>query len=185
MSNAINGLGKTALEAAKAMFLAVFSRPLNTNFVNFQLDASSGELIVSARDESDSGEVGIYRGVFRWPYNKVSLNTVCPNPLVVEVEYPLTFRQLRAQLLARYDFVLEENEVALTNGGVGLMDDNHLATPLMNEYGQFRLYATGASGRFVAGTYLSLIFIQPNSRVPLRALLDFRSQGALGVLAAR
>lgn len=185
MSNANNGLGKTALEAVKAMFLAVFSRPLNTNFVNFQLDVSSGELIVSARDESDSGEVGIYRGIFRWPYTKASLNVACPNPLAVEVEYPLTFRQLRAQLVSRYDLVLEENEVSLTNGGAGLLDDSILATPLMNEYGQFRLYATATSGRFVAGTYLSLIFIQPHTRIPLRALFDFKSQGALGVLAAR
>lgn len=184
MSNTI-GLGKTALEAVKAMFLAAFSRTLNTNFVHFQLDASSGELIIAARDESDSGEVGIYRGVFRWPYNKASLNVACPNPLVVEIGHPLTFRQLRMQLQSRYDILLEENDVSLTVGGAGLLDDSILATPLMNEYGQFRLYATAASGRFLAGTYLSLIFIQPHTRVPLRALFDFKSQDALGILAAR
>lgn len=177
-------LSKSALDAAIQLFFAHFSRPLDTRFINFSLDVNAGELIITSREESADGQVGIYRGTFRWPYLKSDLALALPHPLVVQAEYPMTFRQLRAQLVSRYQIVLEENEFSLTSGGPGLVDDSNIATPLMDQYGQFYLYATNASGRFIAGTRMSLIFLQPGRRVPLRALLDVRAEDGLGTLAA-
>lgn len=177
-------LSKNALDAAIHLFFVHFNRPLDTRFINFSLDANSGELIVASREESADGQVGIYRGTFRWPYNKADLALALPHPLVVQAEYPMTYRQLRAQLLSRYQIVLEEHEFSLTSGGAGLVDDDNIVTPLINQFGQFHLYATNASGRFIANTRFSLIFIQPGRRVPLRALLDVRAGDGLGTLAA-
>lgn len=178
----ISAMGRTALEAVQNLFLAVFTRPLDTRFVDFSLDTRSSELVITSKEESDSGEVGIYRGAWRWPYRKANLDSVLPYPLAVQVEYPLTFRALRAQLLSRYQILLEENEFALTVGGTPLVDDSLVAAPLMNQYGQFYLYATESSGRFMAGTKLQLVFLQPTKRVPLRALFDLKAPDALGAL---
>ncbi len=177
-------LGKTALDAVISLFYLHFTRTLDPRFVNFSLDVQNSELIITSRDESSSGEVGIYRGEYRWPYAKANLSLVCPHPLVVQAEYPMTFRQLRSQLLTRYQIVLEEGEFSLTNGGAGLMDDDNIATPLINQYGQFYLYATAQSGRFQAGSRMTLIFIQPGRRVPLRGLFDLKAPNVLGELAA-
>ncbi len=178
----ISALGRTALEAVKNLFLAVFTRTLDTRFVDFSLDAQRSELVITSKEESDSGEVGIYRGVYRWPYGKANLDSILPYPLAVQVEYPLTFRSLRAQLQSRYQIYLEENEFALTVGGTPLVDDSLLDSPLQNQYGQFRLYATTNSARFTAGSTLQLIFIQPTKRVSLRTLLDIKAPDGLGVL---
>ncbi len=177
-------LGKSALDAVIALFFTHFTRPLDSRFVDFSLDVNSSELIITSKEESSSGEVGIYRGQYRWPYQKADLSLVIPHPLAIQAEYPMTFRQLRSQLLTRYQIVLEENEVSLANGGPGLTDDDNIATPLINQFGQFHLYATENSGRFQAGTRMTLIFIQPGRRIPLRALFDVRAPDALGVLAA-
>ncbi|WJJ55127.1 hypothetical protein [Xanthomonas phage RTH11] len=179
----ISSLSRTALEAVQNLFLAVFTRSIDTRFVDFSLDRQNSELIITSKEESESGEVGIYRGAYRWPYNKASLNTSVPFPLAVQVEYPLTFRALRAQLLARYEILLEENEFAMTLGGTPLVDDSLLDQPLLMEFGQFKLYATSSSGRFVAGTYLTLVFVQPNKRISLRSLFDTTKTDLLGSLA--
>lgn len=178
----ISALGRSALEAVKNLFLAVFTRPLDQRFIDYSLDASRSELVITSKEESDSGEVGIYRGAYRWPYKKANLDTILPYPLALTVEYPLTFRALRAQLLSRFEILLEENEFALTVNGTPLVDDSLVATPLMNQYGQFYLYATANSGRFVAGSKLQLIFLQPSKRIPLRALFDLKAPDGLGVL---
>lgn len=180
----IRQLGVSALEAVTGLFLASLTRPLNTDFVQFELDVTSGQLVIAARSESDGGVAGTYRGSYRWDYRKANLNLVIPHPLAVEVQYPLTFRQLRTQVMSRYGIYLEEKEFSLTDGGPGLEDDDILNTPLLNEYGQFRLYATDQSGRFVAGSSFALIFLQPHTRVPLRGLFDVNNPNPLGVLAA-
>lgn len=184
MSNQVTDLSRSALEAVVSLFLSVFTRQLDVNFVDFALDVGTAELVITSREESASGAVGIYKGAYRWPYLKADLSTVLPYPLAVETAYPLTFRQLRAQLLTRYQISLEEGEVALTVGGAGLMDDDVISTPLLNQYGQFYLYATSQSGRFVAGTRMSLIFLQPGRRVPLRALFDTKHTSLLDPLVA-
>lgn len=182
MSNQISDLGRSALEAVQSLFLSLFTRSLDTRFLDFSLDVGRAELVINSKEESSSGEVGIYKGSYRWPYLKADLAAVVPHPLAVEVSYPLTFRQLRTQLLTRYQIAMEEGELALMVDGVGLMDDDNIATPLLNQYGQFHLYATAQSGRFVAGSRMSLIFLQPGKRVPLRALFDVKSPNMLGAL---
>lgn len=184
MSNQITDLGRSALEAVVALFLNVFTRPLNQSFVEYSLDVATSELVITSKEESASGEVGIYKGSFRWPYIKANLSTVLPHPLAVELAYPLTFRQLRAQLLTRYQIAFEEGELATSVGGPGLMDNDVISTPLINQFGQFHLYATAQSGRFVAGSRMSLVFLQPGSRIPLRALFDTKQTDMLGTLVA-
>lgn len=165
-------LWRPALDMIIDLFIGQFMRPLNRDFVEFSLDVASSELVITSKEESASGEVGIYKGSYRWPYIKANLSTVLPHPLVVELEYPLTFRQLRQQLLTRYQISLEEGEMALTVGGAGLVDNDNITTPLINQYAQFHLYATAQSARFQAGSRMSLIFLQPSRRIPLRGLLD-------------
>lgn len=184
MSNQISDLGRSALEVVVGLFLNVFSRPLNQNFVEYSLDVATSELVITSKEESSSGEVGIYKGSYRWPYLKANLNTALPHPLAVELAYPLTFRQLRAQLLTRYQIAVDEGELALTVGGEGLEDNDTINVPLLNQYGQFHLYATAQSGRFVAGSRMTLIFLQPGSRLPLRALFDTKQPAVLDVLVA-
>lgn len=181
----VSQLGTTAIEAVKALFYSVFTRTLDARFVDFSLDAAASELVIVSKDESSDGQVGRYRGSYRWPYTKANLNSLVPYPLAVQAEYPMTFRQLRSQLMTRYNIFLEENEFSLTTGNnVGLVEDSVLATPLMNAYGQFSLYATVNSGRFVAGSSLTMIFVQPNRRIPLRALFDLKAPNILGELAS-
>lgn len=178
----ISALGRTALEAVKNLFLAVFTRALDTRFVDFSVDSARSELVITSKEESESGEVGIYRGTFRWPYTKANLDSILPYPLAIQADYPLTYRSLRAQLLTRYQILLEENEFSLTPNGTPLVDDSQVATPLMNQYGQFYLYATVSSGRFVANSKLQLVFLQPTKRVPLRGLFDLKAPDGLGAL---
>ncbi|QVD49364.1 hypothetical protein LUCX_294 [Xanthomonas phage vB_XciM_LucasX] len=175
-------LSKTALEAVVNLFYYVFTRTLNRDFVEFALDTTTSELVITSKQESASGEVGIYRGSYRWPYGKASLQQVLPHPLAVEIAYPVSFRLLRQQLLTRYEFLVEEGELDVVQDGVGLQDDQTVSADLANSYGQLRLYATSKSGRFVANSYLTLMFIQPNTRIPLRALLDFKSGPTLGAM---
>ena len=178
-------LSRSSLEAVKEQFLALFTRPLRTEFIDFSLDAPQSQLILTARAESDSGEASTYRGSYRWTYVKANLATVLPHPLAVEHVYPMTYRQLRSQLRSRYGLHLEEHELAETNGGVGLVDDSIIDVPLAETYIQLHLYATPQSARFVTGSTLRLLLIQPHRRVPLTALLDHNAPQALNVLAAR
>jgi hypothetical protein len=185
MSNSTNtptDLWRPALDMIVDLFFATFMRPINRDFVEFSLDVATSELVITSKEESASGEVGIYKGSYRWPYLKANLSLVLPHPLAVEVAYPLTFRQLRQQLLTRYQINLEEGEVALTVGGPGLMDNDNITTPLINQYAQFHLYATAQSGRFQTGSRMSLIFLQPGGRVPLRGLLDTIHSNPLAAL---
>lgn len=178
-------LGVSALEAAKQQFRAVFTRPLLEQFVTFSLDTAASQLVIAARTESDSGEASSYRGSYRWTYVKVNLATVLPHPLALETPYPMSFRQLRAQLQARFGVHLEEGEFALTAGGTGLQDDDNVNAELGSSYAQLRLYALPSSGRFVAGSSFGLIFVQPQRRVPLTAVLDLNAPGVLSPLAAQ
>lgn len=181
----IGRLSATALEVVVELFLSILTRPLRREHLRFELDTATSELVITALDSTASGEAGIYKGTTRWPYVKADLALVMPHPLAVEVSYPLTFRQLRAQMLSRYDFLLEENEFALKPNGAGLMDDSNIATPLINQYGQFHLYATEQSGRFKAGSKITLIFIQPGRRIPLRGLFDVETGDILKALTGQ
>jgi hypothetical protein len=171
----ISTLSRTALDAVINLFFFVFTRALDRNFVEFALDTQTSELVITAREESPSGEVGIYRGVHRMPYQKAVLQSIVPYPLAVEFGYPLTYRQLRQQLTTRHQILIEEGEFAVAAGGEGMVDDDIISVPLLNDYAQFKIYATGDSGRFVKDSYMTLIFLQPNRRIPLRAILDIKS----------
>ena len=187
MSNQITSIGLhlSALETVKALFLATFTRPLEERFLNFTLDVANSRMTISAKTESQEGESSLYRGVAQFLYVKASLNVVVPHPLAVEFPYPMTFRQLRSQLLTRYNFLVEEGELALSANGPGLLDDTLISQPLASEYVQLRLYATVTSGRFTAGSSMGLIVLQPQRRVPLTALVDVNAPDVLNVLAAK
>jgi hypothetical protein len=181
--NILNLLSRPGLEVVRDLFLHNFNRPLQTKFVRFILDPIHSELVISSLDESSDGEVGIYRNEYRWPYLKADLAVLLPYPMAVQFNYPLTFRQLRPQLLSRYGILLEENEFSLSAGAIPLTDDDIVDSTLVNHYGQFHLYAHANSGRFKENSTLSLIFIQPDRRVPLRALFDLKVPGILNVMA--
>lgn len=183
--NQLSALGKTALEAVVEMFFSVFTRELDRNHVRFELDVANSELIITSLDQTASGATGIYRGTARVPYLKADLSQVCPYPLAVQATYPVTFRELRAQLRSRYDIILEQGEMATKLNGTPLTDEMTISEPLMAEYGQFKLYATQFSGRYRAGTSMTLIFIQPNKRVPLSALLDLENALSMKPLMVR
>lgn len=178
-------LSMTSLEAVIALFYSFFNRPLDERFIQLSLDKENSELIIASKDESTDGQVGGYRGSYRWKYRKANLSVTCPNPLAIQIEYPTNFRELRNRLLSRYQFLLEENEFSLSPNGVnGLTDDSTINIDLLEEYGQLKLFATANSGRFLLGTELTLIVLQPNERMPLRALLDVRAPDLLSVMAA-
>lgn len=183
--NQISALGKNALDAVVDLFFSVFTREIDRNHVRFELDVANSELVITSLDQTAGGTTGIYRGTARVPYLKADLSQVCPVPLAVQTTYPVTFRELRAQLRTRYDIVLEQGEVAARINGTPLTDEMTISEPLMQEYGQFKLYATQFSGRYRAGTSMTLIFIQPNKRVPLRALLDLENPLSIKPLLVR
>lgn len=185
MSNQNLSLGISSLEAVKQLFLNTFQRSLDVRFVTFELSPTTSELVITSRDESDSGEVGIYRGSYRWGYNKVPLEVVFPHALPIEATYPLTYRQLKAHFLNRFGVLLEERDLALSQGGQPLIEGTILDVPLDLTYSQLTLYATGESGRFQAGTSVSVLFLQPNTRIPLKGLLDTQHQDDLQVLVGR
>lgn len=185
MSNSpvLNPLNKTGLEVVKDMFFRTFTRPLQLPFLEFTLDASQSELVITSLDESAAGDVGIYRNGYRWPYAKANLTTLVPYPLALQCAYPLAFWQLKAQLMNRYQILLEEGEFALSAGAVPLTNDDMVDSTLINNYAQFTLYASSTSGRFIADSHLQLIFIQPDQRVPLRGLFDLKVPNILDIMA--
>jgi hypothetical protein len=184
MSNSLTSLlSRPGLDVVKDLFLASFIRPLDLKFLQFTLDASTSELVITSLDESQDGEVGIYRNNFRWPYVKANLSTLLPYAMALRIDYPLTFRQLRTQLLDRYQIYMDENEFSLSPDAVPLTDDSAVDSTLVSGYGQFNLYAAATSGRFVTNSQLKLMFIQPNRRVPLQALFDLRVPDILGEMA--
>lgn len=182
--NQLSVLGKNALDAVVTLFLSMLTRPLRSDHVRFRLDTTTTELVVESLDVTADNETGLYIGQSRWPYQKARLDVILPQPLVVELGYPTTFRQLRASLFTMHGVVVEEGELALTVGGAALNDNDQISRPLLDAYGHLRLYATEDSGRFVAGSSMTLLFIQPDRRVPLKGLFDFSGIQSLDELAS-
>lgn len=176
-------LGLSGLDAVTQRFLGLLTRPLDTRFIEFTLNAPESQLIVTSRAEASDGTVGIYKGSFTFTYVKDNLNTLLPYALSVQADYPFTYRKLRSLLQTRYQFQVEPLEFAKTLGGVGLTDDDLIDVPLTSNYVELKLYATADSGRFTTGSFLSLIVLQPLSRIPLKGLLDVDSTHCLDCLA--
>lgn len=176
-------LGLSALDAVSQRFLGLLTRPLDTRFIEFSLNAPASQLLVNSRAVASDGTVGIYKSSFTFTYVKDNLNTLLPYALTVQADYPFTYRKLRTLLQARYQFQLEPLEFAKTLGGVGLTDDDLLDIPLDSNYVELKLYATVNSGRFAQGSYFSLIVLQPLMRIPLKGLLDVDSTQCLDCLA--
>lgn len=183
MSTPTHNLGLTAVALVKELFLNSFTGPLNPAAVSFALDVNRSQLVITPSAVIGDAIVSDFSGVYRFSYVKADLEQVIPHPIAVLVaNYPMTYRQLRNQLMARYGFLLEQKEFALAVDGASLEDDSNITTPLKNQYGQLTLYATDDSGRFLKNTSFSLIVLQPNLRVPLRALLDVIVPDTLSVL---
>src|SRR5690606_14115855 len=126
-------------------------------------------------------------GEYRWTYNKADLTAVFPGPLTIESDYPPSYRQLKSLLKGRYGFEIQDQEFSLTYGGEPLAGEDSVSTPLVDDYSQLLLYPTPCAPRFQMATAagpsaLGLIFIQPNKRVPLRALMDFNQSAILPLL---
>jgi hypothetical protein len=176
-------LNRTGSEVVKDLFFQSFSRALQVKFLDFTVDAPQSQLVITSLDESQDGEVGIYRNVYRWSYLKADLTAMFPYSLAVQAQYPVTFRQLQSLLLNRYNLLLEPNEFCLSPNAVPLVEDDLINSTLLNNYSQMKLYAHAQSARFVENSELSLIFIQPDRRIPLRALFDLKTPNVLDVMA--
>ncbi len=152
LATATGLLTRTTLETLSEHFDTVTNHVVDRNQVEYSVSGATSEFVLTGRTVTLEGDVGQYSGEIRIPYTKVDIESLLPTPLLVELNYPVRFGQLRTYLQSRYGIVLEQEEFAtVTRPGVGLYDDIYLDTSLELTAAVIELVARPVSGRFNAG----------------------------------
>lgn len=159
LATATGLLTRTALATLTEHFDTITNHVVDHNQVAYSVSAATSEFVLTGRTVTLEGDVGLYSGEIRIPYTKVDVASLLPTPLLVELNYPLRFGELRTYLQSRYGIVLEAEEFATTTRpDVGLYDDIYLDTPLELTAAVVELVARPVSGRFNAGGVFRLRF---------------------------
>ena len=74
------------------------------------IDGQRAKLRTVAKPNAADGRVPKYKGINEFVYRKISLPSIFPRDLVYGDSRPIRFDQLRAYMLASYDYRLEEGE---------------------------------------------------------------------------
>ena len=162
----VTGLLKTpALQAVSDQFDAMMSITVDRNLIDYDIDPVTSEFILRGREFALDGSPGTIVGELRRPYGKVALDTLLPTPLLIELNYPCTYDQLKQHLQQRYQILLEENDLAkASTPNTPLLGSHYVDDPVELTLGIVDLVVTSQSGRFQTGGRLRLRVASPGGK---------------------
>lgn len=163
-------LAKSGIDFYSDSFVAHASRPLQKDFLRFEFDDAEntgvgGVLVVTARESTDEGRIGIYEGVNRWTFAKIPIANTLPYPIRYASDYPTNWGYMRDWFHRVYNLYFEENDLCI-NGTTPLQDNDPINLDLVSPRDYLIFRCSSLSRRFAVDGIFRVV-LTPPAKTPL------------------